>query len=334
MLENPRAERRSMKMNGYKVRYWFYDIDSRNKPLLVMTHGFRGDHHGLQLIADALRAKYHVVVPDLPGFGLSEPFPQGNHDVASYVTFLRRFIEQLTDGAVSPTSETGIALLGHSFGSTITAHLAAQSPSMVERLILINPISQPALTTSRAFTAAIADAYYSLGAKLPFGFGDKLLRSNIATDIMSREMTTTDDPDIQEYILNQHRAYFGRYSDNRVIQEAYQASSTRTVAEVAPLLIMPTLLITGGKDPIGTLESQKRMASWIQRHKHHDFPNTGHLIHYEKAAETAQLIEEFLTGPAPNPIEIHDNLPRLDITSPNTSQITQLLPVIKKRRKI
>jgi pimeloyl-ACP methyl ester carboxylesterase len=32
-----------------------------------MIHGFRGDHHGLQLFADAL-PEYRVIIPDLPGF--------------------------------------------------------------------------------------------------------------------------------------------------------------------------------------------------------------------------------------------------------------------------
>ncbi|THE16454.1 alpha/beta fold hydrolase, partial [Kocuria rosea] len=74
-MQNPWAERRSMVLDGHKVRYWFYDVDRAPKPLLVLVHGFRGDHHGLQLVADRLRERYHVVVPDLPGFGRSEPFP-------------------------------------------------------------------------------------------------------------------------------------------------------------------------------------------------------------------------------------------------------------------
>lgn len=336
MLENPRAERRSMRLDGYKVRYWFYDVDTRPKPLLVMVHGFRGDHHGLQLIADALRERYHVVVPDLPGFGRSEAFPENRgpsslHNVANYTEFLAQFIQNLTDDAVTPEADHGVALLGHSFGSVIAAHLAARHPAMVQRLILVNPISQPALMGNNVLATQIADSYYSLGSRLPFGLGDKLLRSNAATDVMSREMTTTQDPELREYITNQHRAYFGSYAENRVVAEAYEASTSGTVAEVAPLLKMPVLLITGGKDPMGTPDSQRRMAAWISSRRQHDFPEVGHLIHYEKAYEVAELVHDFLTGPAPEPIELHDELPSLDAAAPNTSQLTQLLPVVKKR---
>ena len=44
--QNPQAEQRSMRFDGYKTRYWFYDVDTRRKPLLVMVHGFRGEVEG------------------------------------------------------------------------------------------------------------------------------------------------------------------------------------------------------------------------------------------------------------------------------------------------
>src|SRR5699024_7878704 len=37
-------------------------------PQLLAVHGFRGDHHGLELIVDGL-TDFDVWIPDLPGFG-------------------------------------------------------------------------------------------------------------------------------------------------------------------------------------------------------------------------------------------------------------------------
>lgn len=333
MQQNPLAEQRSMRFDGYKTRYWFYDVDDRRKPLLVMVHGFRGDHHGLQLIADALREHYHVVIPDLPGFGRSEPFPEVPHDIPHYVAFLRRFITELTDGSVGPDSDRGIALLGHSFGSVIASHLAAESPVMVERLLLVNPISEPALSGPRAVASRAADAYYAIGSRLPSKLGGRFLRSTTITDLMTREMTVSRDPELREYVANQHRAYFGSFADRRVVAEAYRASVSRTVAEVAPLLKMPVLLVVGEQDPLGSVAAQKRMASWIRRRRLEILPEVGHLIHYEKPRETAELIHEFLTAPAPEPVELHDQMPSIDQARPNTSQFTQLLPIVGRRRR-
>lgn len=333
MQQNPQAEQRSMRFDGYKTRYWFYDVDTRRKPLLVMVHGFRGDHHGLQLIADRLRDRYHVVIPDLPGFGRSEPFPDAPHDIDHYVGFLRGFITELTDGAVHPSAERGIILLGHSFGSVIAAHLAAESPAMVEHLLLINPICEPALTGSNAAATRVADAYYSMATRLPRALGERLLRSWTVSDLMSREMTESQDPEMRRYVENQHRAYFGTFADRRVIQEAYRASISGTVAEVAPLLSMPVLLVVGARDQLGSVDAQQRMASWIPRRRLEVFDDVGHLIHYEKPVETAELIDEFVRSPAPEPIEVHDELPPVDQARPNTSQFTQLLPIVHRGRR-
>ena len=187
-------------------RYWFYDADKQRKPLLVMLHGFRGDHHGLQLIATALREKYHVVVPDLPGFGRSEPFPQREHSVDEYVRFTRDFITALTDGAVTPDSGTGVVLAGHSFGSILAAHFAAEHPSMVERLVLINPISQPALSGSQKSLTKLTRLYYGAGSTMPRRLGTRLLSSNAVVKLMTDVMIKSDDPEIKHYALRQHQA--------------------------------------------------------------------------------------------------------------------------------
>src|SRR5699024_10238991 len=47
-------------------------------PQLLAVHGFRGDHHGLELIVDGL-TPYEIWVPDLPGFGVSGPLPDAPH---------------------------------------------------------------------------------------------------------------------------------------------------------------------------------------------------------------------------------------------------------------
>lgn len=343
-LQNPPAEQRSTVLDGHKVRYWFYDVDREPKPLLVMVHGFRGDHHGLQLIADRLRRHYHVVVPDLPGFGRSEPFPDRAHDVAGYANFLHRFVEALTDGAVrdddagpfAPPARPGahgVVVLGHSFGSVVAAHFAAAHPAMVERLVLVNPISRPALDGGQALLSRFAATYYRLGRALPGALGRRLLSSGLVTDAMSQVMTKSADPQVRGYVRHQHRAYFAPVTDRDVLLQAYEASISHTVAEVAVRLNMPTLLVVGDEDELGSVADQRRMASWIRRHRLEVLEGVGHLVHYEAPARTAELVRDFLTSPAPEPVELHDQLPAVDLAAPNTTQFTGLQRIVRRRRR-
>lgn len=327
-MDNPYAERRSVQLDGYKVRYWFYDADKQRKPLLVMFHGFRGDHHGLQLIATKLREKYHVVIPDLPGFGRSEPFPDREHSVASYVDFAQQFITALTGGAIAPHTDSGIIVAGHSFGSIIASHLAVQFPTMVRRLVLINPISEPALAGKHKRLTQLTELYYGVGAALPRALGSKLLSSRTVVKWMTDLMVKSTDPAVKKYALRQHESYFSTFADREVVQQAYQASISRTVAEVAMQLTMPTLLIVGEQDDLGSVDSQRTMASWIRSHRLEIIPEVGHLIHYEAPVQAAEFIDDFLSSPAPEPVDLHDELPEADTTESTPDQLTGMTPII------
>lgn len=329
-VDNPYAERRSVQLDGYKVRYWFYDADKQHKPLIVMFHGFRGDHHGLQLIATELRDKYHVVVPDLPGFGRSEPFPAREHNIPNYVDFARDFITALTDGAVSPNSGSGIIVVGHSFGSIIASHFAVDYPSMVQRLVLINPISEPALDGQHKGLTKLTELYYGVGKKLPRALGSKLLSSGSVVKLMTDVMVKSQDPEVKKYALRQHESYFSTFANRDVLHEAYQASVSGTVAEVAMQLTMPTLLIVGAEDDLGSVQSQETMASWIRSHRLEIIPETGHLIHYEAPVLAAEYIDDFLSSPAPEPLDVHDQLPLADTTESTPDQLTGMTPIVRQ----
>lgn len=341
-VDNPWAERRSMVLDGHKVRYWFYDVDRAPKPLLVLVHGFRGDHHGLQLIADRLRERYHVVVPDLPGFGRSEPFPDRPHDIAGYADFLRAFVETLTDGAVHDGAPHGVAVLGHSFGSVVAAHFAAAHPAMVERLVLVNPISEPALEGEQALLSRLTVGYYRLGRALPRRLGHRLLTSWLVTDAMSGVMTKSPDPRVRGYVRHQHRAYFSAFANRDVLLEAYEASISHTVAEVAMQLTMPTLLVVGAQDELGSLAAQRTMASWIPRHRLEVLDGVGHLIHYEAPGRTAELVHDFLSSPAPEPAPgpvpgsdggppvLHAQAPPAEVPAPDTAPFTGLQRIVRR----
>lgn len=120
-------------LDGAELRYWTYYPSPRAEtqaPVIVMVHGFRGTHRGLELIAGHL-PEFRVVSPDLPGFGASPPMPGRTHDVAGYAAVIAGLIRQLAAGPV--------VLLGHSFGSIIAARIAATEPALVSSLVLVNP---------------------------------------------------------------------------------------------------------------------------------------------------------------------------------------------------
>jgi len=104
--------------------------DCRGCPTLVIVHGFLGSTFPFQDLIDGLSREMRVVMPDLPGFGVSEP-PPVVCSMEYYLDFLESLFQHLNLGRVY--------LMGTSLGANIAAHYAAEHPNRVRALIFVSP---------------------------------------------------------------------------------------------------------------------------------------------------------------------------------------------------
>jgi pimeloyl-ACP methyl ester carboxylesterase len=185
-------------------------------------------------------------------------------------------------------------LLGHSFGSIVAAHFAAAHPDAVRPLILVNPIAAPALEGPKGLMTRLAVLYYRLSARLPRPLGLALLRSPLIVRVMSIAMAKTKDKDLLQFIHGQHHAYFSAFANRESLLESFTASVSSNVAEVAPRLTLPVLLVAGEKDEIALLRDQHRLAGLLPDATLDVIPGVGHLIHYETPEPAAGFIRRFL----------------------------------------
>ena len=260
---------------------------------IIMIHGFRGTHHGLALIAGELRPDYTCIVPDIPGFG-------DGPTLASYT--LDAYVEWLHDFIADQQLETPPVLLGHSFGSIITAAYAARYPHTIDRLVLVNPIGAPALEGPRGTLTKLAVAYYWLGRVLPARLAHAWLAAKPIVFIMSTTMAKTRDKTTRRWIHQQHYTYFSTYHSADSVSQAFRTSVSHSVRDVAEHITTPTLLVAGDIDDITPLARQHELAERIADSQLAVISGVGHLTHYETPAEVAGAIREFLdAAPATSP---------------------------------
>jgi len=220
-----------------------------------------------------------VVVPDLPGFGASPPLPTDAHDVAGYAAWAGELLDAVGGDPV---------LAGHSFGSIVAAATAAAARPRA--LVLVNPIA----TTPRGAATRLTVGYHGLAAALPERLGTALLRSPVITRIASGAMATTPDRALRRWIHAEHGRYFAGFADRRVLLEAFHASISHDVAEFAPAVTAPTLLVAAERDTLAPLATQRGLRfpdAWLVV-----VPAVGHLTHYEAPAAVAAAISEFVCG--------------------------------------
>ena len=285
-----RAEARDAMVDGVATRYWVYPATKAAAPgqrsqTLVFVHGYRGNHHGLEAIAGAL-ADFDIVIADLPGFGKSAPFAE-QHSVAAYVQWLQHFIGHIATEQKLTTPPT---LVGHSFGSIIAAAYAAENQG-ISRLVLINPVSAPALEGPKAALTQLVRLMFWLSGVLPLQAGLAMLKSWPMVRGMSIVMTKSRDNELRRWVHEQHENNFNDFANRRVAIEGYNASISHNVGEYSTCFRVPTTLIVGDRDDITSLKQQRQMAESISApHTLTVLTKVGHLTHYEQPAQVAEAI--------------------------------------------
>ena len=274
-----------LELHGSTTRYWDYG-PADAAVSLVICHGYRGDHHGLEPVIARLPG-IRIVAPDLPGFGASTPMTELPHSIDGYARWFRSFVESmgLSDAVV----------LGHSFGSIVTAHAVAAGLTAGDwsppGLILVNPIaSDPA----KVGGAGITRLYYGAARRMPERVGRALLASPLIVSVMSRTLVKTPDRALRSWIHEEHHRYFSGFSDVRTVAEGFDASLSAQVGDAAAHVEVPTLLIAGAVDHIAPLAGAERTVGLFPDGRLVVLPGVGHLIHYEAADGAAQAIGAFL----------------------------------------
>ncbi|MBO9578944.1 MAG: alpha/beta hydrolase [Microbacteriaceae bacterium] len=284
----PVTEHRAV-VGGADTAWWIYGPPAEEaKATIFAIHGYRGDHHGLEPVIARL-PEFRIISPDLPGFGESGPLP-GRHTIQAYTDWLVAVAERM------PRPFTA---LGHSFGTILTAAAldAAPGPAGVrfapERTILMNPIAGPALKGAKAFGTLSAAAWYKLAGLLPERAGRSALSARFMVDGMTALTAKTRDPQLRQWIKEEHRRYFNGFHSTRSVIEGFDASVSDHIAAHASAFTMPTLLIAAVQDQIASISAVRRLHEQIPGSELVEYDGVGHLIHYERAQEAADAIRGF-----------------------------------------
>lgn len=282
-----RAIRREFVIDNREVAFWFYPALKPTNESIILIHGYRGNHHGLEAIAGAL-VDFDLCIPDLPGFGKSATL-NASHGIEEYADWLNHFIEALSL-AHKPH------LLGHSFGSIVVSAYAARYNG-IESLILENPVSSPALSGPRALVSAATNAFFDLTKKVPETVGTRLLKSWPLVRGMSVVMAKTRNRDLRRWIHAQHDANFSDFASRRVALEGYKASISNCVADFSSKFSVPVLMLVGELDDITSLSQQRELFDSLEVSASQlvEFSSVGHLTHYEIPEMIAESVREWVS---------------------------------------
>ena len=126
----PVTHHRTTAIDGLEIFY--REAGPRDAPVVVLLHGFPTSSHMYRNLIPALADRYHVVAPDLPGFGLSAMPPR-----EAFAYGFDRFAK-IVDGLLEQLGATRYALYVMDYGAPTGFRLALRHPARVTALIVQN----------------------------------------------------------------------------------------------------------------------------------------------------------------------------------------------------
>jgi pimeloyl-ACP methyl ester carboxylesterase len=250
-----------IKVNGRDVRYY---TAGQGEPLVVI-HGGAGDARTWLKNIEALANNYKVYIPDLPGFGGSQPL-DGDYYVPELTEFVESFAENL--------GLQHYYLVGHSIGGGIALSCALKSPQKVKKLVLVSSLCLGkeialwvrVLTLPMRVTTAVLMALFRIigwlvkALLIPI---DLVLPTSRARVHLGRSITTFKE-------------------------------QTLVLANRLSELVMPTLVVWGAKDEIVPVRHAYAAAQVIPDCQLKVFAGCGHDVHRDKLREFSRLLTGFL----------------------------------------
>ena len=106
------------------------DMAAKDKPLIVLVHGFVGSKENWLPLMRELSRDYRLVAPDLPGWGESQRIAGSDYGPLAQMQRLAQFIRTL--------GETPALVVGHSMGGQLVGLLASRHPELVQRIGLMS----------------------------------------------------------------------------------------------------------------------------------------------------------------------------------------------------
>lgn len=221
----------------------------------------------------ALADRFHVLAPDIVGFGATERPEDIVYSLRSWTDHIWAFLDA---HGIERT-----AVVGNSLGGRIALQMVTDHPERVSRMVLMG---SPGVGMTPTDGLAALRAYEPSHEAMR-----DLLRTYFAVDpaLITDELVEIR---YQASIADgAYEAYRAMFSDPR-----HKGSELGITAEEVRAIATPTLLVHGREDKVVPLAVSVTMLDLLPNADLHVFSRCGHWTQIERAAEFSALVADYL----------------------------------------
>jgi pimeloyl-ACP methyl ester carboxylesterase len=263
------------------VRMRVLEAGDPGNPALVLVHDFLVSRLEFDDLIAPLAARFHVLAPDLPGFGESE-----KPSAARYAYGIEAFAEAIAD-LIAAFGVGRAHVVGHSMGAAVAITLAAEHPELVQRLVLEDALCYPFPMSFRMKLPLVPVVGGIFFKQL---WGRTLFRAYFRDEIFRGDAAVPLSRIDRHYQL--FNAPSARESAHAVLRAVLDA---RPVVARLTRITAPTLVVWGRDDRLFPAQSAQRLAREIPGARL-EIMDAGHSPHEERAEEFVALVTQFLEG--------------------------------------
>ena len=236
---------------------------------ILLIHGLGASAERWARVIPHLSKKYHVVVPDLIGFGFSDK-PSVDYTPLFFSQFIFDFIKTL---GITRTS-----LIGSSLGGQIVAECAITQSKMIEKIVLVSPSGIMKQSTPTLDAYMLAALYPTQdGAKTAFQ-----MMAGINKEIDS----DTINGFIQRMTLPNAKMAF--------MSTMLGVRNSAPLSERLARISVPTLVVWGKHDTLIPITYSKDYVSSIKNCQLVEMESSGHTPYVEEPEKFSEIVLRFL----------------------------------------
>jgi 3-oxoadipate enol-lactonase len=243
------------------------EVEGDGSPILFV-HGLGGSSNTFQPLLGSLNG-FRCIRPDSPGSGRSK-LP---HEKLSISLLVKTLIETARTLGACP-----VHLVGHSMGTHVCQHIAAQIPDQILSMTLFGPIFEPQ-DAARVRLGVRAQTARNQGMAV---IADAMVEAGLSS------ATKASNPIAAAFVRESHMR-----QDAEGFAQSCEALAGAKAADVR-VINCPTLLVTGEEDGVAPPSAAHALAEKIKGAKTKILDRCGHWTPIERPVDCAKLLSDFL----------------------------------------
>lgn len=264
-------------VNGMDVHFRDEGLQTDTIPI-VLIHGTGASLHTFNAWSDRLKKSHRIIRMDLPAYGLTGPFPDGNYTMANYTAFLKDFLTAL--------NIKQCVLAGNSLGGAIAWNFTLEQPSMVTKLILIDASGYPIASKSMPIAFSLAKIPV-INKLLSFITPRFLVRASV-------ENVYFDSSKVTDLVVERYFNLTLRAGNRKAFVDRLKTPKDTSTYNNIKYIQQPTLILWGSQDLLIPVENAYKFQEDLPNNTLVILENTGHTPMEESPLESLAPVLNFL----------------------------------------